>query len=94
LCIFIGWNQLDTEMGVASNDGSKNEKDPDRAAKRYFAGGYRRVVLDGVGHFPHREAPGVVADAIVQTFAGVRTKIGCRVRISNYGFVCSSCGVG
>jgi pimeloyl-ACP methyl ester carboxylesterase len=34
--------------------------------ERYFAGGYRRVVLDGVGHFPHREAPGVVADAMVQ----------------------------
>jgi pimeloyl-ACP methyl ester carboxylesterase len=33
--------------------------------ERYFVGGYRRVLLDGVGHFPHREAPGIVADAIV-----------------------------
>ena len=29
--------------------------------ERFFTGGYRRVVLDGVGHFPHREAPDEVA---------------------------------
>ena len=29
--------------------------------ERFFAGGYTRVVLDGVGHFPHREAPDEVA---------------------------------
>ncbi len=28
----------------------------------YFTGGYRRVVLDGVGHFPHREATAAVGD--------------------------------
>jgi pimeloyl-ACP methyl ester carboxylesterase len=33
--------------------------------ERYFTGGYRRVVVDGVGHFPAREAPGEVADALV-----------------------------
>ncbi len=27
----------------------------------FFARGYRRVLLAGVGHFPHREAPGEVA---------------------------------
>lgn len=27
---------------------------------KYFSGGYRRVVLDGVGHFPTREAPDAV----------------------------------
>ena len=32
--------------------------------ERYFTRGYRRVLLDGVGHFPHREAPDVVAQAI------------------------------
>jgi len=31
--------------------------------QRYFAS-YRRVLLDGVGHFPHREAPDAVAEAI------------------------------
>jgi pimeloyl-ACP methyl ester carboxylesterase len=30
----------------------------------YFTGGYRRVLLDGVGHFPHREAPDAVAQHI------------------------------
>jgi pimeloyl-ACP methyl ester carboxylesterase len=33
--------------------------------ERYFVGGYRRVLLEGVGHFPHREAPDIVADVIV-----------------------------
>jgi pimeloyl-ACP methyl ester carboxylesterase len=32
--------------------------------ERFFTGGYRRVVLDGVGHFPHREAPEQVSSAI------------------------------
>jgi pimeloyl-ACP methyl ester carboxylesterase len=31
--------------------------------ERYFAS-YRRVLLDGVGHFPHREAPDAVAEEI------------------------------
>ncbi|WP_028932741.1 alpha/beta fold hydrolase [Pseudonocardia spinosispora] len=30
-----------------------------------FPNGYRRIVLDGVGHFPPREAPGAVAEAIL-----------------------------
>jgi pimeloyl-ACP methyl ester carboxylesterase len=29
--------------------------------KRFFPTSYRRVVLDGFGHFLHREAPGLVA---------------------------------
>jgi pimeloyl-ACP methyl ester carboxylesterase len=32
----------------------------------FFIGGYRRLLLDGVGHFPHREAPGLVAEAILR----------------------------
>jgi pimeloyl-ACP methyl ester carboxylesterase len=31
-----------------------------------FSGGYRRVVLDGIGHFPTREAPDAVADAVLE----------------------------
>jgi pimeloyl-ACP methyl ester carboxylesterase len=31
---------------------------------RWHTGRYRRIVLDGVGHFPHREAPDAVAHAI------------------------------
>ena len=29
---------------------------------RFFSAGYQRILLDGVGHFPHREAADVVAD--------------------------------
>jgi pimeloyl-ACP methyl ester carboxylesterase len=32
----------------------------------FFTGGYRRILLDGVGHFPHREAPDEVAANIDQ----------------------------
>jgi pimeloyl-ACP methyl ester carboxylesterase len=33
---------------------------------KLFIGGYQRLLLDGVGHFPHREAPGLVADAVLR----------------------------
>jgi pimeloyl-ACP methyl ester carboxylesterase len=33
--------------------------------ERWFTGGYRRVVLEGVGHFPHREAAEDVADLVL-----------------------------
>jgi pimeloyl-ACP methyl ester carboxylesterase len=33
---------------------------------QYFAAGYRRLVLAGVGHFPHREASEKVAHAVLQ----------------------------
>ena len=32
----------------------------------YFTGGYRRIVLGDVGHFPPREAPDAVADAVIE----------------------------
>ncbi|MGI4865216.1 MAG: alpha/beta fold hydrolase [Janthinobacterium lividum] len=36
---------------------------------QYFTAGYRRLLLEGVGHFPHREAPDAVATAILQLLA-------------------------
>lgn len=36
--------------------------------ERYFKSGYERIVLEGVGHFPHREAPAPVADAVLRWF--------------------------
>jgi len=33
---------------------------------RFFTGGYTRIVLNGVGHFPHREAPVEVAQAVLR----------------------------
>jgi pimeloyl-ACP methyl ester carboxylesterase len=34
--------------------------------ERYFTAGYERIVIEKIGHFPHREAPGTVADAILR----------------------------
>jgi pimeloyl-ACP methyl ester carboxylesterase len=31
--------------------------------EKYFPKGYERILLEDVGHFPHREAPSAVADA-------------------------------
>jgi pimeloyl-ACP methyl ester carboxylesterase len=33
---------------------------------KYFTGGYERIVLENVGHFPHREAPGRVVDQLAR----------------------------
>ncbi|AUA56755.1 alpha/beta hydrolase [Achromobacter spanius] len=34
--------------------------------EHFFSGAYERLVLNGVGHFPQREAPQAVADAILR----------------------------
>jgi pimeloyl-ACP methyl ester carboxylesterase len=34
--------------------------------EQYFTAGYERQVLEGVGHFPHREAPRVVSEGVRQ----------------------------
>jgi pimeloyl-ACP methyl ester carboxylesterase len=34
--------------------------------EKYFPNGYERILLDGVGHFPHREASITVADAAIR----------------------------
>jgi pimeloyl-ACP methyl ester carboxylesterase len=33
--------------------------------ERHFTGGYQRIALDGVGHFPLREASDDVGDAVI-----------------------------
>lgn len=43
-----------------------NHPDSSTDRERFFAGPYRRVLLDGVGHFPQRETPLAVADHILQ----------------------------
>jgi len=40
--------------------------------ERFFTGGYQRLVLDDVGHFPHREAPDPVAAAIDEHLRAAR----------------------
>jgi pimeloyl-ACP methyl ester carboxylesterase len=33
--------------------------------EHFFTAGYRRIVLDGVGHFPPRESPEAVVEAVL-----------------------------
>jgi pimeloyl-ACP methyl ester carboxylesterase len=41
--------------------------------EEHFLGGYERIVLEGVGHFPHREAPAAVIDAALKRFGPARS---------------------
>lgn len=43
-----------------------NDPSTSDGKEQYFTGPYQRIVLEGVGHFPQREAPGAVAEAIVR----------------------------
>lgn len=43
-----------------------NDPATSEGKERFFAGAYERVVLDGVGHFPQREAADAVARAITR----------------------------
>lgn len=56
----IGTPTLMIQGGADRCDEPAGSADQDH----YFTGGYRRIVLDGVGHFPHREAPDAVAVAL------------------------------
>jgi pimeloyl-ACP methyl ester carboxylesterase len=42
-----------------------NHPDSSAGKEHFFTGPYQRILLDGVGHFPQREAPGAVASAIL-----------------------------
>lgn len=42
-----------------------NHPDTSAGKERWFGGPYRRVVFDGIGHFPQREAPQAVARALL-----------------------------
>lgn len=45
---------------------SCNHPDSSSGREAFFKGRYQRQLLDGVGHFPPREAPHAVADAILR----------------------------
>jgi pimeloyl-ACP methyl ester carboxylesterase len=49
-------------QGLSDYCDSPNESE---GLEDFFTGGYRRVVLQNVGHFPHREAPELVAEAVL-----------------------------
>jgi len=38
--------------------------------ERYFTGNFKKLLLEGIGHFPPREAPGVVAEALAGHYIG------------------------
>jgi pimeloyl-ACP methyl ester carboxylesterase len=40
--------------------------------EKYFPNGYERILLQGVGHFPHREAPAAVAGAALRLLSLVK----------------------
>jgi pimeloyl-ACP methyl ester carboxylesterase len=46
-----------------------NHPDTSAGREKYFTGPYRRVVLDGVGHFPQREQPQTVVSQLLQFLA-------------------------
>jgi pimeloyl-ACP methyl ester carboxylesterase len=50
--------------------GSDYCDDPKESERQesFFTGGYIRLVLDGIGHFPHREASAGTAKAIADFF--------------------------
>lgn len=43
-----------------------NHPDSSKGREAFFKDGYERKVLDGIGHFPQREAPQSVAEAILR----------------------------
>ena len=43
-----------------------NHPDSSKGRDEFFHSSYERQVLDGVGHFPQREAPQAVAEAILR----------------------------
>ncbi len=47
-----------------------NGPDSSAGKERFFTGPYRRVLLDGVGHFPSREAPQAVVRELLAFLAG------------------------
>ena len=66
------------KIGLVIHGGADPCNDPSTSERKeaFFTGDYQRVVLDGVGHFPQREAPRAVAEAIIRHLgkaAGVLT---------------------
>lgn len=49
-------------MIQGDSDSCDNAKESE-GLEKYFAGRHQRLLLAGIGHFPHREAPLKVSDA-------------------------------
>lgn len=59
--------RLASHLGMVSV-GYGNTTQTSAGKEQWFSGPYRRVVLDGVGHFPQREQPTAVAQALIDFF--------------------------
>ena len=70
------YDEVQLELGRAERigvptlmiQGESDHCDPPSESEKqeqYFSAGYKRLLLEGVGHFPHREAAGAVADAVL-----------------------------
>jgi pimeloyl-ACP methyl ester carboxylesterase len=53
-----------------------NDPSTSEGKEALFAAGYERVVLDGIGHFPQREAPVAVAGAILRHLGSTASEQG------------------
>lgn len=51
---------------IIGDEGGIGSPRPEGFDAKFFTGGYQRHVLEGVGHFPHRERPDFVARAILE----------------------------
>jgi len=46
-----------------------NHPDTSAGREKFFTGQYRRVLLDGLGHFPQRERPEAVTSQVLDFLA-------------------------
>lgn len=61
-----------TTVLQGADDGLEADVSVPSPLDRLFTGGYARHVLDGIGHFPHREKPEAVTEAVLGKTAGKR----------------------
>jgi pimeloyl-ACP methyl ester carboxylesterase len=54
-----------TVVLTGADDGVERTPLPPEAERKYFTGLFRRAELPGVGHFPQRERPAAVVDAVL-----------------------------
>ncbi|MGB7087041.1 MAG: alpha/beta hydrolase [Phormidesmis sp.] len=57
--------KCETKIITGADDGVERSPLNDESLQRYFAAGVTVRSLAGIGHFPHREAPQIVAEAVL-----------------------------
>jgi pimeloyl-ACP methyl ester carboxylesterase len=54
---------------IQGGDDRCDPREESEGQEQWFTGGYQRIVVDGAGHFPAREAPVAVAGAVIAHLA-------------------------